>query len=90
MSSTYGDVVDWDVSRVTNMSGLFKDSFFNEGIGSWNTSAVTDMSYMFYNARSFNQPIGTWDTSAVTDMSYMFYTTPSPSTNRSEPGTPRP
>merc|ERR1711973_947483 len=38
----------------------------------WNTSVVTDMSYMFSYANAFNQPIGGWNTAAVTDMSYMF------------------
>lgn len=35
------------------------------------TSEVTDMSYMFYNATSFNQPLS-FDTSKVTNMSGMF------------------
>ncbi len=35
-------------------------------------SNVTDMSYMFRDARAFNQDIGGWDTANVTDMSYMF------------------
>jgi surface protein len=41
-------------------------------INSWNTSAVTDMSYMFYGANIFNQNIGAWNTAAVKDMSSMF------------------
>ena len=42
-------------------------------INKWNTSQVTDMSFMFYGASSFNQDVSEWDVSNVTDMSYMFY-----------------
>jgi surface protein len=45
---------------------------FNQNIGAWNTSAVTNMSSMFYLANAFNQNIGAWNTSAVTNMNYMF------------------
>ena len=44
----------------------------NGPIGSWDVSAVTDMSLMFYNAQSFNQDLSAWDVSAVTDMYSMF------------------
>ena len=39
----------------------------------WDVSAVTNMSYLFYNAVTFDQNIGSWDVSSVTNMSYMFY-----------------
>ncbi|MFD1628268.1 BspA family leucine-rich repeat surface protein [Pseudopedobacter beijingensis] len=35
-------------------------------------SQVTDLSYMFFGAKSFNGEIGSWDVSNVKDMSYMF------------------
>jgi surface protein len=49
---------------------------FNNGgtssINNWNTSNVTNMSYMFNGCTNFNQPVGSWTTSNVTNMSYMF------------------
>jgi surface protein len=45
---------------------------FNKNIGSWNTSAVTNMGSMFFGATAFNQDIGSWDTSNVTNMQGMF------------------
>ena len=63
----------WDVSKVTDMSDLFKDrTTFNADISSWDTSAVTDMQSMFNGAAQFNGDISSWDTSAVTDMKLMF------------------
>jgi surface protein len=66
-----------NLAGVTNMSGMFYDcSILNSptNINLWNTSAVTNMSYMFSSANSFNQNIGSWNTAAVTNMSYMFST----------------
>jgi surface protein len=45
---------------------------FNQPIGSWNVSNVTNMSSMFNLATSFNQPIGSWNVSNVTFMTSMF------------------
>ena len=38
----------------------------------WNTSNVTDMGTMFYNARAFNRSIINWNTAGVTVMDLMF------------------
>jgi surface protein len=45
---------------------------FNQPIGSWNVSNVTDMFAMFSNANSFNQPIDSWNVGNVINMSSMF------------------
>ena len=65
----------WDVSRVTNMTAMFRFcSLFNQDIGNWDVSACTNMGSMFQNCTNFNQPIGNWGsgTASVTDMSLMF------------------
>ena len=50
---------------------------FNQPIGNWNTSKVTNMSYMFSRSGNginlFNQDIGNWNVSNVTNMAAMFY-----------------
>ena len=45
---------------------------FNQDIGNWDVSNVTDMSNMFEDAKAFNQDIGKWDVSKVTRMDSMF------------------
>ena len=51
---------------------MFSGSKFNQPIGDWDVSNVTNMQSMF-SISQFNQPIGDWDVSNVTDMSNMFY-----------------
>ncbi|TFG00998.1 MAG: BspA family leucine-rich repeat surface protein [Promethearchaeota archaeon] len=64
---------EWDVSKVTNMFGMFQDATnFNQNISKWDTSSVTTMQQMFHAAAEFNQDIGSWDVSSVTTMRDMF------------------
>ena len=65
---------NWNTSEVTNMSLMFGQSQFNNGLSSgavgtlvWNTGKVTNMSSMFETNSSFNCNIGNWNVSSVTN-----------------------
>jgi surface protein len=67
------DMNAWDVSKVTDMSGMFHDKFtFNGDISDWNVSQVTDMSSMFKGAKVFNGDISKWDVGEVSNMESTF------------------
>ena len=72
--ASHGTMNSWNVSKITDMSGLFYgNKTMNENISSWNVSNVTDMSYMFCGANAFNQNLKDWNVSNVTNMCGMFY-----------------
>ena len=74
-SRDFSGIELWDVSNVTDMSGMFSESSFNQDISSWDVSNVTDMSSMFSDS-PFNQDISSWNVSNVTDMGAMFSCSP--------------
>ncbi|HSF52730.1 MAG TPA: BspA family leucine-rich repeat surface protein, partial [Algoriphagus sp.] len=51
---------------VINMEGMFSvghdfsASVFNQPIGNWNVSKVSNMEYMFYGNEYFNQDLSKW------------------------------
>ncbi|WP_425437733.1 BspA family leucine-rich repeat surface protein [Mesoplasma corruscae] len=60
--------------EITSLSSFFANSSLNsiKGISNWDTSNVTNMSFMFRNAINFNQDLNNWNTSKVTNMYRMF------------------
>ena len=69
----YGLIKDWDTSRVTDMSNLFKDAeTFNADISKWNVSRVTSMKSMFHCASLFNGDVTAWTTSNVVNLESAF------------------
>ena len=70
------DLSGWDVSNVTNMSGMFYNctSLTSLDLSGWNTSSITNMEDMFYNCGSLTSlDLSHFDTSNITDMSNMFW-----------------
>ncbi len=64
-----------NTAAVTNMSYMFNTNIgtaskFNDGntlgMGGWDTSNVTTMTHMFWNAESFRGKVNTWDVTSVT------------------------
>jgi hypothetical protein len=46
-----GDISDWDVSKVKDVSGMFEDSEFNRDISKWNLSNVKKKAKMFLGCK---------------------------------------
>jgi len=71
------NATDAPTITTTDLSQTFRScTNFNGNIGSWNVSAVNNLTFMFFTATAFNNggssSIGTWNTSAVTNMTGVF------------------
>jgi len=70
MSKLFYDCTGGDCGWDTGWD-TFDSRSFNQAIGGWDTSQVTNMEYMFAGAAAFNQDIGSWNTAQVTNMRTM-------------------
>ncbi|WP_295057039.1 BspA family leucine-rich repeat surface protein [uncultured Fibrobacter sp.] len=71
LSQFAGDISQWDVSRVADMSRMFENSQFNGDISKWNVSKVTNMWGMFSGSQ-FTGDLNKWKVSDGTDMEDAF------------------
>ena len=62
-----GDISKWDVSNVTDMTYMFRESRFDGDISKWDVSNVKNMNKMFQYAH-FTGDISNWDVSNVVDL----------------------
>ena len=73
----YINVKNCDMSRATDLSGMFSGSKYLKciyGLETWNTGNVTNMSQMFNGCNQLQSiAIEDWDVRKVTDMHYMFF-----------------
>ena len=72
--NSYENISNWDVSGVTNMDELFKDTSFNYDISKWDIRNVTSMISMFENCYDLNIDFTQWKYKVrnVTFMNHMF------------------
>ncbi len=69
---TYGNISNWDVSNVSDMSYLFScdqhnqtNCAINGDISNWNTAKLNSTFCMFMNQQHFNQTLSAWNLDAL-------------------------
>jgi len=69
------NINNWQINTGSNVSffQMFYQCPFNQPIGSWNVSKVTNMFSMFENNNAFNQSLENWTPISCSNFSRMFY-----------------
>ena len=64
----------WDVSHITDMSGMFDScrNFTGKEVENWDVSKVTNMGLMFVDCEKFNANLSKWDIRSVEKTAFMF------------------
>lgn len=60
-----------DISQLTSLKEVFKDTKFNGNISQWNVSRIESMERLFTNC-PFNGDISQWDTQSLVSAGHMF------------------
>ncbi len=66
-TSFNGNTTGWVLKGNWTTAFRNTNSFVGTGANTWDTSAVTNMSYMFANNSPFDQNISTWDINQVSN-----------------------
>jgi hypothetical protein len=69
-----GNIGNWDVSAVTNMTNMFFGAFLytGAGIASWDVSSVESFSQFAFAAHNFSEEIDVWNMISCTNIGGMF------------------
>ena len=74
-TESFKQVETWDVSKVTNMGGMFRgcQALTDIDLSAWDTASLENISYMFMGDTALvGVDMSDWDVTHVTDMTGMF------------------
>lgn len=74
-AEAFAQAENWDVSNVSDMSGMFRgcDLLTEVDLSNWNTASLKDIRFMFMGDEALvSVDVSGWDTSKITNMSSLF------------------